>query len=806
MTIRGSCLSRIAIQYLVHTAILLVFGNAALNAQEQPGAVLNKYCVTCHNEKLNTAGLKLDRISVENVREDAPVWEKVVTKLRTGAMPPPGAARPSDSDYNSTATYLETELNRLAAENPNPGRPVIHRLNRAEYTNAVRDLLGIDTDAIDIAQLLPADESAQGFDNIDTALSVSPLLMERYLSATPKIVRFAIGDSSVRPAFETHSLPRFLMQDHDRMSEDLPFGSRGGTAVPHYFPVEGDYMIQVRLQRMARESIRGLHDESHQMDILVDGQSMKRFKVGGEDKGPFEYFKSVNIKDAAEEEYERTADKDLEVRVHLTAGTHIVAATFLKKAPLPEGPLQDRLTQIEYAQFTGGVPGIGEIIVGGPYDTRGIGDTPTRRKIFICRPSASSEEEACATRILSTLAHRAYRRPLKDNDVAVLLQFYRNGRSKGDFEAGIGAALERMLLDPEFLFHIERDPAGVKPNTTYRLTDIELASRLSFFLWSSIPDNELLGLAEQGRLKDPAVLEQQVRRMLADSRSTAFTKNFAGQWLLLRNLPSLNPDPQVFPYFDDNLREAFHTETELFVNSLVREDRGLMDLLNADYTFLNERLAKHYGIPNVSGSRFRRVTLSDANRRGLLGQGSVLMATSYPNRTAPTLRGKWIMENILGTPPSPPPPNVPALADNPKGKVLTMRERMEQHRANPACATCHKLMDPLGFALENYDAIGRWRTNEGDSAIDSSGALPTGEKFSGAAELRQLLQTKREQFVATVTERLLTYALGREIEYYDAPVIRKIMREAAPADYRWSSIILNIVKSMPFQMRRSLPS
>jgi mono/diheme cytochrome c family protein len=781
--------------------------SAGLPVPSTQRSLLNKYCVTCHNEKAKVAGLMLDRINPDAVAGAAPIWEKVVKKLRTTSMPPAGAPRPSAENYDSLASYLETKLDGELEVHPNPGRPVIHRLNRTEYSNIVRDLLGIDTDAVDIKALLPTDESAQGFDNIGSALAVSPLLMERYLSAARKVTRIAIGDASIRPVFETYTAPRFLMQEVDRMSEDLPFGSRGGMAIRHYFPVEADYTVRVVLQRMARESIRGLLDEPHDMEVSMDGQRLKMFKFGGENKGPFEYYGAGRSGDPAQEEYERTADKDLEVRFHATAGTHLVGVTFPKKTLLDEGPLQPRLTQVEFSQFKGGVPGVGSVIVGGPYDTKGIGDTPSRHKIFVCRPANSRVEEDCARKVLSTIAHRAYRRPVTDQDLAILIGFYKDGRAKGDFEAGIGAAIERILLDPEFLFHIERDPANIAPDTAYLISDLELASRLSFFLWSSMPDDELLNLAEKGRLREPGVLEHQIGRMIADRRSTALVNNFAGQWLLLRNLRSLNPDPDIFPYFDENLREAFVQETELFVDSLIREDRTVTDLLDADYTFVNERLAQHYGIRDVYGSRFRRVTLTDENRRGLLGKGSVLMVTSYANRTAPTLRGKWILDNVLGAPPPPPPPDVPALTDNGAGgKILTMRERMEQHRANPACAVCHNQMDPLGFALENFDGIGRWRTKEGTSPIDSSGVLPGGIKFQGPSELRQLLMGKREQFVTTVTERLLTYAIGRGLEYYDAPAVRKIMHAAKPKDYRWSSIILNIVKSTPFQMRRSQPS
>ncbi len=769
-------------------------------------AILDLYCVGCHNQTLKTAGLTLDTIPIEQVDANPHVWEKVAKKLRTGAMPPAGMLRPPAEGYDSLATYLETELDRVALAEPNPGRPVLHRLNRVEYGNVVRDLLGIDTDAVDIRALLPPDETSQGFDNIGAALSVSPLLMERYLLAAGKIARIAVGDSTIRPVFETYGLPKFLMQDADRMNEDLPFGSRGGTAVRHYFPVEGDYIVQVRLQRMARESIRGLLDGPHDMEVRLDGEKIKEFTVGGENPGAFVYFGAGRAMEPAQEEYERTADKDLTVRFHATAGTHVVGVTFPRKSALPEGALTAPLTIIEFSQFKGGPPAVGEVIIGGPYDAKGVGDTPSRSKIFVCRPTSSGDEEACAGRILSTLARRAYRRPVTEEDVSILRGFYEANRSEGGFEAGIRAALERILLDPEFLFRVESDPAGMTPDTAYRISDLELASRLSFFLWSSIPDEELLNLAERNRLREPAVLEQQVRRMLGHSRSKALVTNFPGQWLFLRNLPSYNPDPEVFPYFDDNLRQALRQETELFFESLVREDRPIPDLLGADYTFVNERLASHYGIPNVYGSRFRRVTLTDENRRGLLGHASILTVTSYANRTAPTLRGKWILDNILGAPPPPPPPDIPELGENGSGDgVPTMRERMEEHRANPACASCHNQMDPLGFALENFDGIGGWRINDGGSPIDPSGVLPDGETFDTPAELRQVLLGKSDQFVATVTERLLTYALGRELEYSDAPAVRSIMREGAEDDYRWSSIILSIARSAPFQMRRSQP-
>jgi len=770
-------------------------------------ALLNRYCVTCHNEKLKTAGLMLDKLDVEDVPAGAQVWEKVIHKLRTGEMPPVGMPRPDQVTYDSLATYLETAIDRAADANPNPGRPVIHRLNRAEYSNAIRDLLALDTSAVDIRSLLPADGSSQGFDNIGNVLSVSPLLLEKYLSAARKITRLAIGDTHVQPVFSTYTLPKYLMQD-DRLSEDLPFGTRGGVAIHHYFPLDGEYVVRIRLQRNAREYIRGLA-APHQLEVLLDGQRVQIFNVGGANKGKSGglFSRPAIVGDAAQEEYERvTGDQGLEVRFPVKAGSRVVGITFIKdEAAMQEGPLQQPLSQIEFSQYKGGLPAVGSVAIGGPYDAKGPGDTPSRQRIFICVPKGG-DEEACAKKILSSLARRAYRRPLTPEDTETLMGFFQTARKSGNFQEAIGAGLERILLGPEFLFRVERDPENARPNTAYRVSDLYLASRLSFFLWSSIPDDELLDVAARGQLKDPDVLERQVRRMLRDSRAKALVDNFAGQWLLLRNLPSIELDPAVFPYFNDNVKEAFQQETELFVESIIREDRSVIDLLDANYTFVNEPLAQHYGIPDVYGNRFRRVALSDQNRQGLLGQGSILMATSYANRTAPTLRGKWVLENILGSPPPPPPPNVPSLADNQQTKALTMRQRMEQHRANPVCATCHTKMDPLGFAFENFDASGAWRATDAGVPIDSSGVLPGGIKFEGPAELRQILLGERDEFAATVTEKLLTYALGRGVEYYDEPAVREILREAAPNDYRWSSLVLGIVKSRPFQMKKSRES
>jgi len=743
----------------------------------------------------------LDKTDVENAGDSAAVWEKVIRKLRTRAMPPAGAPRPDNATYDSFATYLENELDRAAAAKPIPGSPALHRLNRAEYANAIRDLVALD---IDSASLLPADDSGYGFDNVADVLSVSPTLLERYLLAAGKISRLAVGDAAVRPAFATYNVPALLMQE-DRVSEDLPFGSRGGAAIHQQFPLDGEYVVKIKLQRNAFGYVRGLA-EPHQLEVLLDGERIKLFTVGGEHKGSSGavFSNSFALGSAEQESYERSlADAGLEVRFAAKAGPHVLGVAFLQETMEPEEVLRPPLKALDFSKYyKAGDPAVTSVAIGGPYDAKGAGDTPSRRRIFVCHPTRSEDEEACAEKILSTLARHAYRRPVADRDVEPLLGFYKQGKSKGGFEAGIEVALQRVLVSLEFLFRIEREPVKAAPGSISPVSDIELASRLSFFLWSSIPDDELIDLAARGKLKDRSVLEQQVRRMSADVRSKALVENFAGQWLYLRNIPSLSPDPDVAPTFDDNLRQAFQKETELFFESLLRDDRSALDLLNADYTFVNERLARHYGIPDVYGSHFRRVKLTDENRRGLLGQGSLLTVTSYANRTSPVLRGKWLLENILGAPPPPPPPNVPSLKEPEKdGKVLSMRQRMEEHRANAVCATCHSRMDPLGFALENFDATGGWRTKEGGTPIDASGVLVDGTKISGPAELRKALLSHPEQFVTTVTEKLLTYALGRGVEYYDEPVVRKIVRQAAANDYRWSSLILGVIESTPFQMR-----
>ena len=766
--------------------------------------MLNRYCVTCHNSKLKTAELDLQNLDPADVRPGAAIWEKVLRKVRTGAMPPAGRPRPDAAVADEFATYLETALDHAAAAHPNPGRTVAHRLNRNEYANAVRDLLALDVDA---QPALPSDDSREGFDNIAEVLSVSPTLLERYLGTARRISQLAVGDPAPETLVQRYDIPDSRPQD-DRMSKELPFGSVAGTAVRHHFLADGEYAITVRLRRSRGDSggdIRGLL-EPEEFDLRLDGARIKLFTVGGERKG--RSGSQTAYGDPEQEAYERSADEGLEVRLPVTAGMHVIQVSFVKHAAAPEGVYPNTNGGQYYLE---GDPTVESVTVSGPYRPTGPGKTPSRERIFVCRGDAAGGDEPCAEKILSTLARRAYRRPVTGADVRPLMNLYRSGKQDGGFEEGIRLALQSILMSPKFLYRIEADPAsaaaGAASDAVHRISDLELASRLSFFLWSSIPDDELLDLAANGTLSDRAVLEHQVRRMLADQKSKAFVSNFAGQWLLLRNIAEMSPDPDEFPDFDDSLRDALRQETELFFESLVRDDRPVADMLTASYTFLNQRLAEHYGVPNVFGSQFRRVTLTDQNRQGLLGQGSLLAMTSYSNRTSVVLRGKWILENILGTPP-PPPANVPGLKDrNEAGKILSVRQQMEQHRANAVCASCHARMDPLGFALENFDAVGRWRTAEGPNKIpiDPSGVLPDGTKIGGAADLRKVLASKSDQFVMTLTEKLLVYALGRELEHHDAPVVRKILRDTGP-DHRWSAVILSIVNSTPFQMRRSRES
>ena len=780
------------------------------SAEIAPGPLLERYCVTCHNERMRTAGLVLDPDAVEHPGDDAATWEKVVSKLRGGAMPPPGRPRPDESTLGQLVSWLENGLDRDAARRPNPGRTVDHRLNRVEYGNAIRDLLALE---IDPASLLPADESDHGFDNIADVLSMSPTLLQRYLFAARTISRLAVGDPAMGPSVETFNLSRGLRQD-DRMSEALPYGTRGGTVIRHYFPLDGEYVVRIRLGRnFTNSQIRAIATRE-EIDVLLDGAPVHRFAIGGRcadaDAATVDP-ECVGSGIYRTSSYMLTADEALAVRIPVTAGPHELGVAFVKKSVLTEGP-PPTLLPPRHTSSTYQAPrmDIDSVRLEGPFDATGPGDTASRRRIFVCRPTGTEDTgEACATTILSALARRAYRRPVTELDVAPLLRFYREGRAReaGSFERGIQEAITRLLVSPQFLFRIERD-AGRSPAAVQPVSDIDLASRLSFFLWSSIPDDELLDVAEQGRLSDPAVIDVQVRRMLADPRATAVIRNFGSQWLFTRNLRAVDPDASTFPDFDDNLREAFERETELFLENQMREDRPLGELLTARHTFVNERLARFYGIPNVYGAHFRRVAVPDANRAGLLGHGSVLTVTSYATRTSPVVRGKYLLENILGAPPPPPPPNVPPLeaSDAPGRPLATMRERMAAHRQNAVCASCHARMDALGFALENFDAIGRWRTRDGASVIDASGALPDGTRFSGPAEFREALLTRRVDFVRTFTEKLLTYALGRPIQPHDMPAVRAILREAEPTDYRWSALVSGIVRSEPFRMRTSTSS
>ncbi len=788
---------------------LTAVGAGYLHVQAAPAAVparevLDQYCVTCHNARLKTAGLLLDQMNVEHVGDAAEAWEKVARKLRTREMPPPGRPRPDEATYGATTSWLETTLDTASAARPNPGRVPVHRLNRTEYANAVRDLLALE---IDGRSLLLADEpDQQGFDNVASVLSVSPALLESYLSAASTVSRLAVGDRSINPVVDTFKIPTALVQD-DRTSEALPFGSRGGTAIRYHFPLDGEYTVKVVLKRQLYLYLMGM-GEPHQIDVRLDGVLIKRFTVGGEGKGLTapESFAGNTQGEPEWEVYMHTADAGLEVRVPVKAGTREVGVSFVRKYREPEGVLQP--PQRGFARTTNelydGDPAVDAVSIGGPYQGIGAVDTPSRRKVFVCRPTDSASEEPCAKKILSTLARRAYRRPVADAEVQTLLGFYRAGRAESGFDAGIQLGLRRILAAPSFLFRIEREPADIAPGTPYRLSDVDLASRLSFFLWSSIPDAELLDAAVRGRFKDPAVLEQQVRRMLRDSRSQALVDNFANQWLKLGKLAGVVPDVDEFPDFDENLREAMRQETRLFIGSQLRENRSVMDLLTANYTFVNERLARHYQIPNIYGSHFRRVTVQDGIRGGLLGQASILTVTSYANRTSPVVRGRWLLENMLGAPPPAPPPDVPVLKESGvDGAPRSVRERIEAHRKNAGCAVCHVRMDPLGFSLENFDALGKWRAVSDGTPIDASASLPDGSQFQGVTGLRKLLLSHRDDFVRTFTEKLLAYAVGRGIEYYDLPAVRKIARAAAADDHRWSSIIMGIVGSAPFDMSTS---
>ncbi len=748
-------------------------------------SVVNQYCTACHNARMKSGALALDSLDPDKVSHNPAAWERVVRRLSGRYMPPVGLPRPDEDTYKAVLASLESSLDGAAAAKANPGRTdTFRRLNRTEYRNAIRDLLALD---VDVSSLLPADESSHGFDNV-TVGDLSPTLLERYLSAARKISRLAMGSPIRSPGGHTISLPPDLTQEEH--FDELPLGTRGGAVVHYTFPRDAEYEIQLRLTRDRNERVEGLY-EPHEIELTRDGERIGLFTVKPPAKGVDHH----------------AVDNHLSLRMPVKAGPHALGAAFLKNpSTLLETERQPYQVHFNMDRHPRVQPALYSISIIGPYNSSGPGDTPSRRRILACQPS-KPEETACAKQSLAILMRRAYRRPVTDEDLKVPLKFYEDARREGGFEAGMEMALSAVLVSPEFLFRVEQDPAGIAPDTAYRIGDLELASRLSFFLWSSIPDDELLDAAIAGKLHTPTVLEQQVRRLLKDRRSEVLATNFASQWLYLRNLASSNPDMRMYPDFDDNLRQAFRRETEMLFESVLREDRSVLDLLTANYTFLNERIAKHYGIPNVYGSRFRRVELGgemNGKRGGILRQGSVLTVTSYPTRTSPVIRGKWILDNILGVPPPPPPAAVPALKESiGSGKLPPMRERLAEHRTNPACSGCHQLMDPVGFSLENYDAVGRWRTSEDATMVDASGGLPDGSKFSGVSGLLRAVENRPDAFLTTFTEKLLTYSLGRGVEYYDAPAVRKIVRDARAKDLRFSEFIVGIAASTPFQMRRS---
>ena len=807
--------------------------------------LIQTYCVTCHNDRARTGGLALDTANVASLEANPELWEKVVRKVRTGMMPPAGSPRPDAAARRAFVSHLETTLDDAARASPNPGRPLVHRLNRAEYANAVRDLLALD---VDVTPLLPPDDSSAGFDNNADVLGVSPVLLESYLTAAERITALALGDPSTRPAGELYRVRQDASQD--RHVDGLPLGTMGGLAIDATLPLDGEYQFQVKLFRTNLGTMRGL-EYPHQLEISVDGERVHLASFGGDEEIAASSENPTTTGDSV--------DGRFTARVPLEAGPRRIVVAFLQKThALNTRRLQSYVRSSSDTIDFSGYPHIDEVIVTGPFNATGPGDTPSRRRIFVCSPAdgirpaeraslaertpsadrrggpssaagasakaagpPSADEASCARRILSTLARRAYRGHVTADDERELMSFFERGRREGgSFDAGIDLGLRRILASPKFVFRVERDPAvlrqaqdgpeqgrgtDARPGAAYGLSDLELASRLSFFLWSSIPDDELLDAAGRGVLRTPAGLEQQVRRMLADPRSQALVDNFLAQWLQLRNLKSRQPNSHEFPDFDDNLRQAFEREMELFFASIMREDRSVLDLMAADYTFLNERLARHYGVPNVYGSHFRRVTLQNDARRGLLGKGAVLMVTSHPHRTSPVLRGKWILENVLGAPPPPPPDVVPPFEEQTDAhKPRSVRERMEQHRRSPACSGCHRMIDPAGLALENFDAVGAWRTRDGGTRgtpVDASGQLVDGTPVNGVVELRQALLREPETFVTTMTEKLLTYAVGRGLTAYDMPAVRSIVRESQRQEYRFSSIVLEIVRSVPFQMR-----
>ena len=797
----------VSFRQFVITIVAIPFSCVAVWGQsldEDPNhrQLVTRYCVGCHNDRTLTAGVSLQNLDLAEVGHDekeTEVWEKVIRKLRTRSMPPQGRPRPDDARYDSFATWLSNRIDQVASEHPNPGRRhAVHRLNRAEYANAIRDLLSLE---INEDTLLPPDDSGFGFDNIADVLSVSPMLTERYLGAARKISKLAVGDTTLQPTTEVFEVDKTLRQD-GRVSDDLPFASRGGLAVRHTFPVDGEYIIKIFFLRTYDGEVRGV-TEPHTLEVRLDGSIVESKTVGGLER----------LRESTRgrgRDLRNVPDDGQEIRFTAKAGLATLSVSFIDKGTVLEGMRRPvyRISSYEYAGDSTGTPGIASIELRGPYDVTGRGDTPSREQIFTCRPSTIEDEPSCASEIIESLARRAFRRPVSTDDMTMLLGFFESGRTGNDFDSGIEMALRRILVSPDFLFRRESDPADAAPGEAYAISDIELASRLSFFLWSSIPDDELLAIAERGELRDPAILSAQVRRMLADVRARALVDNFGGQWLYMRNINFVTPDTKAFPDFDANLREAMSREMSLFLESQMREDHSVLTLMTADYTFVNDRLARHYGIPNIYGNHFRRIQLTDDldMRHGLLGKGSLLTVTSYPHRTSPVRRGNWLLENVHVTPPPPPPPDIPALEENDEAglNARSVRDRLEKHRANPVCASCHSVMDPLGFALENFDAIGRWRSSsEAGTPIDASGILSDGTEVNGPATLREAFVTRGDNFLTTVTEKLLTYAIGRGVESFDGPAVRQIVDAAGQEEYRWSALITGIVQSTPFQMRRS---
>jgi hypothetical protein len=779
----------------VLTGLLGLASVVGLHSAESasPRGILDKYCVTCHNQKLKTGGLILDSIDLGDIPAQVQIWEKVVRKLRARLMPPPGMPRPGEATYQQLTSWLERQLDSAAKRSPYAGRPLLHRLNRSEYANAIRDLLALE---VDVSSLLPPDDAAYGFDNISDVLGVSASLQEHYLTAALKIGALAVGDPAIAPASETWRLPQDLSQNEH--IDGMPLGTVGGLRVRYNFPLDGEYTFQAKLYRTNLNIVRGL-ETRHDIELAVDGRRILLATIGGKDDLAAMFQKPTETGDAA--------DTRLRARVAVTAGPHDVTVAFLEDPQAAEPFRLQPFLRSSVDNFDwSGHPHLQMLTIAGPFHADGVpfgsGDTPSRRLIFLCRPESLGAEIPCARRIVSTLIRRAYRQPATKADIERAMTFYESGARAGGFEAGVELALERTLASPKFLFRIERDPEGFPRGAVYRVGDTELASRLSFFLWSSIPDDALLEAASRQKLANTAVFDPQVERMLSDPRSRALIDNFAGQWLELRNLRNVQPNTDEFPDFDDNLRRSFRRETEMLFESIIREDRSIFDLLTANYTFVNERLARHYGIPDIYGSRFRRVTVSEEARKGMLGHGSILALTSHATRTSPVVRGKWILENILGTPIPPPPPNVPPLKENQEGeRPQTMREQMAEHRVNAVCAGCHKVMDPIGLAMENFDAVGAWRANDAGSPIDASGELADGTKVDGVVALRNALVSRPELFAGTFTEKLLTYALGRGLDYRDMPAVRAIVRDAAVANYRFSAFISGVTHSVPFRMR-----